>query len=262
MSTTSKPGILELVGSSWDYFIENKEIYWSHIKPLLPFIIALEIGGQIIGKMGMDGAALVFSLFLIYFYACYALACHKTSLMGPSTDNTTNPFSIKPEDKRFFKFFYLMFFIPLCVGFVIGAGGAAMAKSGSGGLVMLAAVVAVVAFIYMMIELMRISFILPASSVGMKINIKEARQVSKGLLWKLVGSTGLLSIIAVVIIMLYTMIVGLTVAIILAGVGQGPVQYFFEAIFALPILLFNIVLTGMFVNILSRLYQWGMQHNA
>jgi len=253
------PGVLELIGQAKNFVQDNFGYLWEMVKPLLVYILIFEFLAYFLGKYHEAGN--IFSLPTLYFMACFALIWHRSVLQGPSSSHAVKPFELKDEDKPFLWLFFGLMVIPflLVVG-VGGLGGVLAAFSGPLGPVIIVGLI--IFMIWLMIQIIRISFMLPAKSVNADTSIQKARELSKGLIWKLILAGIIVGLIYGITIGAYSFAAGFIVTALFGWMGQGPLFYVLEFAVLTPVIFASIILAAVNVTMLSKLYQWGVVHQS
>ncbi len=156
----------------------------------------------------------------------------------------------------------------------MGGGGAALGVFAAAlhqpALAGLCVILMGVLVIYGVILSMRMMFMLPARSVNARISWHEARQISRGLLWKLVWAGFWWTVAVALLFGLWSGVVQ-GVGYIIFGrpvvpspgavdpVSIAAMVYMFVFV-TIPQVLVRFYLTAFGVTILSRLYQWSLQN--
>lgn len=252
-----------LITSSKDFVFQNLAALREQLTVLFPLMLIFALINVIAESMKIEWMSLATFLPTTYLYACFALSWHRTSLYGPDRSHKVNPFAVRAEDKKFFLTFFALVLAPILLGAVIGGIFGALSVAQNTALMVGALIISVVAFIFFIFELVRQSFRLPANSVGVSLTSDEARKASKGLVWRIMLAMTVVSIAFFLSVMLYGFIVGLGLASVLQGDETTQIMSIFTGFFlSIPIHAAAMVLMAVNVTILSKAYQWGMQHNA
>lgn len=255
---SEQPGLKNLILGAKDFCWDNRSHFLYVLKPLLPYILVLEGLAYVVGQYTAAGS--IFSIGTAYFSACLALAWHRAVLQGPSSGQIVNPFELKSEDKPFLLVFFALIIVPMVgftvLGVIVAALSAVSPALGIGGAIVLIAV-----FIWAVIELMRVSFMLPAKSVGAETSIERARETSKGLLYPLFLSGLVIGILYAVPVLIYTFSALGLVNLFFGWMGSNFILYVLQYVALVPEVLASTALSVIGVTILSRLYQWGVEHN-
>ncbi len=227
------------------------------IKPLAPFIAGLYLFDAIISEFFFTQSEHEFSLGMIlatYFYMCLVISWHRVVIKGPENYTPMNPFKPKRHELAFIGVGILIGILILIVA-VVFVGSAAFMQSGVMGVV---AAIAIVAAIYASYRLM---FYFPAKAVGASITLREAFDMTKGYLWKIICASFRASIRLVLIALLYSMILaGLSFSYAyIAHTVSGA--YLLGFILGLPLILYiQPLLTVLGVTVLSNYYLHAVQN--
>ncbi len=263
MTGAVKPGVFQLIGDAKDFVFGNFDALKEQAKVIFPLLLLLELINALGHGSGIVWIQLVTAIPSLYLLACFALSWHRASLQGPQYGQNVNPFAPAREDWKFIGLFIGFVFVPLVAGVLYGAlAGGVSAALQSKAVVTLIVIGGIILFIYVMITLLRLSFMLPARSVGVPLSMADAKRSSRGLLWKLIGSGFLVAMVFYIAVLIYMIIVGIIVGVAVGsatgtGLAGGLIQFFLT----IPVFAGTFILTAMNVTILSRLYQWGIQNN-
>lgn len=254
--------VFNLVGEAKDFVFSNLDVLKSHLIVIFPFVLLFELINNFGEAFGATWVALLTFIPILYLYGCFALSWHRSSLMGASPDHAVNPLELRPENKGFILLFFGVAGLPFLFGILMGAG-VGLASVGGEIALGIALIIAIPVSIWGIIQLIRISFLLPARSVDVKLSLADARRASRGLIGKIFLSGVVVTFAFSLVIMLYALIVGLVVGIITTGSEPSPLTTGLTMfILGIPMIVAGFVYTAINVTILSRAYQWGIQNNA
>jgi len=272
--TPEKPTAKALAKGARAFVKDNLYYFKLYIKPLIvPIIVSgvmtdifpAFIKGQMIQFIYMP--ILIFcALLQPYLTACFALSWHRAVLLGPKPEHAVSPFKLKPGEAGFILAFFVVGLIPLIIS------GVPMALTMGAAFVLhrpaiagIAALPLMVLMIYSFILSMRMLFILPAKSVNASMTWREARQVSRGLVWKLFASAFFWNLLCVLALYACFAVIGVAAVVIYGMPNPSHPFNLSETILMfvlvkLPIIALGMYLTAFNVTILSRLYQWSLQN--
>ena len=259
---SSKPGVFALSKEATNFVFSNVPLFFNHIKvvfPLLIFCAVLKQAGLLAEATWVGYAVAAVTLFL---YGCFALAWHRSALIGPDKAHEENPLTLKGDDWTF---------IALFMG-ISGAFGLSMDGLGylanvvlpkyGDGIATLGGIVVLFFMGFVMLMFIRASFLFPARSVGVKLTWKDARRASKGLIWPLIGTNIIFGLLFVVTFSVYTFVAGFIATVAARGATLGRIEAIGTGlILSIPILLAAFFLVALCITALSRAYQWGIQNN-
>lgn len=259
----SKPSIKSLIVESHKFAMENAALAIHFAMPLLIPLVALilliNIGGYF-----WDGFGLL-NLAAFYFWGCFVLAWHRSFLLTPRSEHIVNPYALKPGEGKFIASIFGLWLAPIVVGFVGGlimGLGTGIAKTAAMPFIaLLAILIGGGLFIAGMLVVLRWFFILPARSVNAPVSLKEAKQISRGLLWRFIaaGSLVFLGIFLALFPVLFTMYLMLGRFV---GVDSLAFAIGETILLHIPSIPVTFYILAMNVGILSRLYQWAVQERG
>lgn len=255
--------VFSLLGDSVAFVNGNIPVLMDHLKIIFPLALLMELINSFGRATGNEWVALLTIIPIIYLYACFALSWHRSSLMGADSAHAVNPFDFSSDTRSFVLLFFGIAFLPFLIGLFVGGAFGFASAGADKAIVAITGITAIIVSVYFLIQVIRYSFALPARSVGVKLSLKEARKVSKGLVWRILSAMGLAATVFGFAIMLYALIMGLTVGVITRGdepseLSGGIVTFIFQV----PLMVAGFYLMAINITILSKAYQWGMQNNA
>jgi hypothetical protein len=259
---SSKPGVFALSKQATDFVFSNVPLFFNHIKvvfPLLIFCAVLKQAGLLAEAKWVGYAVAAVTLFL---YGCFALAWHRSSLIGPDNAHEENPLTLKGDDWNF-----IALFMGISGTFGLSMDGlgylatVVLPKYGDG-IAMLGGIVVLGVMGFVMLMFIRASFLFPARSVGVKLTWKDARKASKGLIWPLIGTNIIFGLLFVVAFSVYAFVASFIAQIAAGGASLGRIEAIGTGlVLSIPILLAAFFLVALCITALSRAYQWGVQNN-
>lgn len=258
----SKPGAFTLSKEAKDFVFSNLDVLRAHLKIVFPAMLLITVINQIGATTGHKWVEFVTLIPYLALYAAFALSWHRSSLMGPDKDHAVHPARIQKEEWIFIGLFMLLTLIPGLIagsiGFAAGFFSHLLGKSAAAVLIVLLIAVAMA----LMIFVLRVYFILPARSVGVKLSIREALKASRGLAWPVLGASIILFIIFMLAVVIYQGTLMVVVGSIAGDVeidktNAGILQFFLS----IPVLMATFLLTAGNVTVISRAYKWGMENN-
>lgn len=267
----SKLSVFGLSKVSYQFVRNNMSSLIGQIKIFFPFILVLKLAQVLSAYHGYT--VLTFGLFVITLaiYALFALSWHRVSLQGASKAEIALPHKMGKVEWAFVGLFFLMILIPFVGGAVIGfSGGMIRGYHERIGQDMSVGMKGIMAFIYLafifviMTAVTRLSFILPARSVGVPLSFKDAWRASKGTVWPFLGSNIVFILFFVLVLVLYSVAVSVAMAIASGGVEpdvQSLPQLMVRYVVGIPVEAGAMMVTAVIVSSLSFAYQWGIQNN-
>lgn len=265
----SKPTVFTLAGDAKNFVFANLDALKNQAMLLFPMVLVLEFLNSLGRGYDMRWIEALTAIPLILVYACFALSWHRTSLMGPGVSQPVNPFSLEKRDWGFigvfFGFIFLPFLVGLLYGVVVGIMVGIADRTVGKAVSVIIVLIAIPIFIWGLITLIRLSFLLPARSVGVKLTFAEARRSSKGVLWPLIGTGMVFALMYIIPLLIYGMIVAAIVGVGAMASGAEnvttPSMALVQFIISVPILAVNFLITALNITALSRAYQWGIKNN-
>lgn len=257
-----KPRVMDLVRDSKNFVWDQQDYLIAYLKPILPAMIACDVLAQVGGQHVFAPLALL-GLSTFYFLACFILACHRAVLTGASFDHTVHPFALKPGEGRFILLFFALTLLP-GIGIFLGVFPIGLISGIVGGAVSVVLIIITVFLaMYFMIYCLRLFFMLPARSVNVKLSFKEATQISKGLLMKWMGAGFVLSLILGVPFIIFVFVMSVAVVMLFGAPDENITSALAVYItVGLPNLALTLLAAALNVVILSRLYQWAVEHQG
>jgi len=258
----TKLKVLGLAGESRRFVFSNLDVLRAHLKVILPAMVlfeAIKIYGVVTEQVWLQLLAVTPSTFL---YAFFALSWHRSSLRGASVDHAIDFSATTKEEWGFIGLFFAIAFVPM---FIFGFGGLIIGVIGhyAGSSVLTALVViGIILGIIFMFYMMRVSFMLPARSVGVKLKIREAVKISKGALWPFMGAGMIFGLCFTIAFLVYTAVTLGTIYMVTGTVHfEGMNKAIMELLFSIPIIIGTFLMISMNITALSKAYQWGAQNN-
>lgn len=254
-----RPSIKALILESHRFVWENRDWAIYYFQPLLIPVVVLTLLSGIGGHY--SNAFKISELVTIYFSACFILSWHRAFLMGPRAEHKVSPFALNPGEGKFIASVYLLGLAPFLLivfAFILVLLGKAVA-GGPG--VLITGILGVPFIIYGLIRISRWFFIFPAKSMNTDITLKEASNISKGVLMPFLLAAFLIGF-------------GVTLAIVVpAGLAGAIMGVFIDpkslafavlasVLIALPSVAVGYYIMALNVGILSRLYQWAVQERG
>ena len=257
-----KPGVFALSKESTLFAFSNVSLFFNHIKIIFPLILLCAVIKQAGKLAGGEWVTYVIAAVTLFLYGCFALAWHRSCLQGPDKAHERNPINLKGDD---WNFIGLFFGITALFGIAMEALNQLavniLPKYGHG-IATLGGLGVVVVMGLVMFFFIRVSFLFPARSVGVKLSWTDAKRASKGLVWPLIGTNIIFGLIFVVAFSVYAFIVGFIVTVARDGVKPDRMEGFLtDLLLSMPILMAAFFLIAMCITALSRAYQWGIQNN-
>lgn len=259
----------DLSKETYHFMRENMDVFWQNMKVILPLVLVLHVIGSLAAYYNYASVVIICMLFVFFVNGLFVLSWHRISLLGPDNSLRYTKESIGKNEWLFIGLFLVVTMIgPMIVGGIAGsmAGGlSVMAKRDivSQPVVITGVVVTLVLAIYMIVWLLRASFILPARSVGVKLTWKEARRSSKGAVWPVIATGGLFTTLFMLVVMAYSVVTGVIVGVTMRGDLDNESLSFavMKMIVEAPAKFVELIILAFFVTCLSKAYQWGIANN-
>ncbi len=267
----SKLSVFGLSKEAYQFVRNNMPSLMEHIKIFLPMILVLKLV-QVLSAY-YDYGFVTFGLFVVAMivYALFALSWHRVSLQGASKAEIAMPHKMGKVEWAFVGLFFVMILIPFAGGAVIGFSGGMIrgyheriGQDISGGTRGIMAVVFLALIFFIMTLVTRLSFVLPARSVGVSLSFKDAWRASKGTVWPFLGSNIVFILFFVLVLVVYTVAASVVMAIASGGVqseAETLSQHLARYVMTIPVEAGALMVTAVIVSSLSFAYQWGIQNN-
>lgn len=249
-------GIRETAKNARGFVSEHMNIFWSVLKPLLPYIIALHLFDLIVSlSTGVQEFALG-SLLSTYFYAALIISWHRVVLDGPERYTPMNPLKPRKHELMFMGAFALLSILPLI--FIISTTFIFSLSEKKE----LIAIGAIASFMISMYVVLRLSFLLPAIALNTPLTLRQCFIMTHGYLIKMIFSSILASVRLIGLVLLYVVTVGILMAITVGKSQEAHAAIqILNFLLNLPIIAyFQPLLTVIGVTVVSNYYQYEMQN--
>ncbi len=249
----------EAAQNARNFVRENQDTFWTVLKPLLPYILALHALDAVI--MGLfvsdpDNKMQIGGILVSYFTSMLMITWHRVVIHGADRYESANPFKPKRHELAFI-------FVPLLIGAAMGFGSvisvfvlASVSKA-------VAITVGLFLLAFSFIVAFRVVFYLPGKAVNADMTLRKSWTMSKGYIWKLVSSGFLATwrvILAYIAYLVAAAVIGGTIGSALFGT-DGILFYLFFYILMLPLFAyFTPLLSVLGVTVLSNYYQWAINN--
>lgn len=250
------------VEATRDVFADKRMLVES-MKIAFPLVVLLNIVNQTAGAMEHAWVSFLVIPFNLFVYGCFALSWHRYSLRGLAPENTVNPLRIRKGDGAFlFSFAVIMGGYSLAI-FCLQIALRFIVPNYMEGYETPAYIAAALLILVTMPLFIRILFLLPAKSIGMKTGLKQAAHASRGMVWPVIGANLIFCLIFFVFIVVYMFSIGAALNI---AIGTSEISItasvFFSVLGALPLQIAVFILFALYTVTISKAYQWGVQNNA
>jgi hypothetical protein len=243
-----------------NFIKNNMDTFWTILKPLLPFIVGLELIDIFINHFffaNSDKELALGSLSASYFVGALMISWHRVVIHGADRYVPMNPFKPKKSELAFM-------FVPFGLAFIYGFGGVllALASAKIGGQA-IAAIVLVLLIAFGIVAAFKISFYLPAKAVDAGITFKQSWNMTTGYLWKIFTAGFLSGWRVVLVMMVYAVGAGAIGGIIggtLFGVHTLGFNLLLFVVLLPVIVLAQPLLAVIGVTVLSNYYQWAINN--
>lgn len=257
----SKPGAMSLSADSARYVYAQRGFFYNAMKLYLPVSVILFLMKIYFHEQQMFYAELALIVPVVLLYALYALAWHRHCLMD---EDTGSELSLVPKRKDFE---FLMLFLIVIAFFTMATKSvglmleqALLFKGTMAG--MMFAIGSPLFMFCAFYMFLKVSFALPAQSVGVSLSWKEILSSSKGMVWPLFGANLIFAMIVFILVLTYLMMLGLIAGMTIGQEKMEPLSFFFiSALSYTPLSAFILFMTAMSVTSLSRAYRWGIENN-
>lgn len=246
--------------NSRSFIKENQDVFWAILKPLLPFIIGLELVDIFINHYFFADSNKEIRLggFISSYFICALLiSWHRVVIHGADRYVPMNPFSPKKNELAFI-------FVPFGLAFAYAFGGVLLtvlsAKIGGQalGIIILVSLLG-----FGIVALFKISFYLPAKAVDAGITLKQSWKMTTGYPLKLFTAGFLASWRIALIMIVYALAAGAlggAVGGVLFGVHSIGFNLLLFACMLPVIAIASPLLAVMGVTVLSNYYQWAINN--
>jgi len=258
----SKPTVFGLSGEAKNFVFANIPLFFNHIKVLFPLLLIVTIVKQA-GKMeNSTPVAWSMAAVTLFIFACFALAWHRSSLTGPDKAHEVNPVTLKKDDWKFMGLFMLVTgAFGVFVKGVMYVSEIVMPGYGEG-MAFLGDIVSIIVLGVGMVVFLKVSFLLPAQSVGVPLPLSDARRASKGMIWPLIATNFIYGLLFIVTVTVYMTVAGMVATVGSEGTQMGTIEAVAVGfVLSIPIQLAALLLVALCITALSRAYQWGIQNN-
>lgn len=267
-------GIGETAVNARDFVRENKDIFWTVFKPLIPYIAALIFIDVVIAYAQFiqnpdDPAVGNFQpggIIASYFFSCLIITWHRVVLDGPDRFKAMNPFKPEKRDWAFIGMgigvFMIGFIIPFLVGIISGV------IAGLTGMKFMLILI-FPAVIYAMYLTFKFLFYFPSKATGNNLTLKQSYKLTKGYVWKIIASNFLAAWRVILAMMGYLFLAFASIAFLGSVAGfsgadgdtMGNAAFMMGALVMVPVTFYlQPLLTVLGVTVLSNYYQHAMQN--
>lgn len=256
-----KPTAFSLSASAVREVFADKPLFWASMKYALPMTILATMLGLAGKTFGYAWAEYAVMPLVLYAYACYALTWHRHSLRGADGANIVSPVRAWRENLRFIIYYFLVMtalpvLLAVVAGLVVSFVASVVGK-------IPAIILGAVLFVGATYLFMRIWFVLPAQSVGVRLPVKDVKRASRGLLLPLFGANFILALLFIIAALVYMTAVGAALGIATGGNDIEKTNILIISLITiLPVQLGVYTMMAFVTVALSRAYQWGAQNNA
>ncbi len=263
----SKPTVFTLAGDCKNFVFSNLGVLKEHAKMIFPAVLLLELINALGNSYGMIWVQLVTVIPVLFLYACFAMSWHRVSLMGVNSARPVNPFQLEKGDLGFVGLFFGFMFLPSLAAIPVIAIMvlvAAVLGKFSEGMAVIFVLITIPFVVWGIIAVIRLGFMLPARSVGVKLTFREALRSSQGVLWPLVGTVMLFSLMYLIPLLIYGLVIAMVIGAAALGGSATPMglgYHLAQFVITVPVLAVNFIFTAMNITALSRAYQWGIKNN-
>lgn len=249
----------EAAQNARNFVRENQDAFWTVLKPLLPYILALHALDAVI--MGLfvsdpDKSIQIGGIFVSYFTSMLMISWHRVVIHGADRYEPANPFKPKRHELAFI-------FVPLLISAAMGLGGVVSVIALASLSQAVAIAVGLLLLIFFCIVAFRVLFYLPGKAVNADMTLRKSWAMSKGYIWKLINSGFLATwrvILAYIAYLVAAAVLGSMIGNALFGPG-GILFYLFFYIVMLPLFAyFTPLLSVLGVTVLSNYYQWAINN--
>lgn len=252
---------VSLAKQSGSFVFENMDVLFRHLRYIFPLLAVLGFIESLAVEQEMKWVPVALVVPNFIFLSLFVLSWHRASLRGTGEDHSINPFNASQYDLKFIGIMLLLGLIPVAAGFFSGLAVGFLTKiigiSHETG-IFLFLLLGIPLILFLLITLVRMYFVLPARSVGVKIGFGEARKISKGAVWPVIGANIVFSLGTAVAVLLCGVVFGVAIGLL---TGQGPENWVAKYVVSLPGIFLGLVYIALNVTALSRAYRWGAENN-
>lgn len=241
-----------------EFIADNKIVFWNILKPLLPWIIGLNLLDTIITIFYFSDSENGFSLgnlITVYFYTCLIITWHRVVIYGPNNYITMNPFKPKRHELVY-------------IGMGILLGLLTFIATILGGLTfMISPILAAILIFLVIISAYylgyKFCFYFPAKATNSSITFKESYQLTTGYFWKFAG-TMFMAPLKFILLLFGYMFLGLILSTIVAMViPSTSIAHIVSFLFYVPLTIYFYPILYVFgVTVLSNYYQHAIQRKG
>ncbi len=243
-----------------NFIADNKDVFWIILKPLLPFIIGLELIDVFINHMFFADSKkeLTLGSFVAsYFIGALMISWHRVVIHGADHYVPMNPFKPKKSELAFM-------FVPFGLAFLFGIGSVLLTVlSAKLGGPVLAVPLLIILVLFGIIAAFKISFYLPAKAVDAGITLRQSWNLTTGYFWKMFVAGFLSSWRVVLVTLIYALAAG-SLGGAIGGALFGVESLAFRLVMFLCLLPIIVIaqplMTIIGVTVLSNYYQWAINN--
>ena len=267
-------GIGESAKNARTFVREHKGIFWDIFKPLIPYIAVLTLIDVAIAYYQISqnpdselaGSITPGGLIAYYFFSALIISWHRVVLDGVDRFQPMNPLKPESRDWAFIGMGILVGIIVLLVPLIIGVISGVIAGLTGMSFLMILIAPAVLFSVYLTFKFL---FYFPSKATGNNLSLKQSYHLTKGYVWKIIGSSILASwrvYLAMIgyMILAFTSLAFLGIAAGVSGADVGNMStagFIAGALVMLPVTFyFQPILTVLGVTVLSNFYQHALQN--
>jgi MFS family permease len=242
-----------------EFVKENKDIFWTIVKPVLPYIVGLSLLDAVISGLFFADAERGFQLGALvsgYFVAAIMIGWHRVVLAGPDRFTPMNVFKPQRHELAFI-------FAPGLLAFGYGIAAVLVILLSAFIAKPLAVLLAIVIVVFGIIGALRISFYLPGKAINADMTFKKSWHMSKGYIWKMF-TAGFYASWRLALVCFGFTFVAVIIAGVLGGLVFGKTGLGFYILMFIAMIPIDIFFQPMFavlgVTIVSNYYQWAINN--
>lgn len=259
-------GILETGRKVRAFTTEYMPVFWDILKPLIPYLSLFLLLDLLFNEFvmtpdpetGKQYDVGIFGIFSSYLITCIAITWHRVVIHGPDNYTPVNPLKPTKSELLFIGTILGIFISFFIIGFTFGVVTQLIMP-------MLMPVVLIGMIVFLAFLAARLSFYFPSKATGGDLTLKQAYQLSRGYVLRLIF-TPFVAMWRVIFLYIGYVIIGVAVMygfgyIIGQAAGEGLLSVILLFLFGLPIqIYFEPLLAVMAVTVLSNFYQHALQN--
>lgn len=263
---SSKPNAFRLSADSYSYVLANRHFLGKTVLYNLPLMLAVAVFSQLAMMNGIPYVGIAATILMAVIISSFILSWHRVNLAGEGEARATNIFMNRGPEWVFIAVFVGLSLALKIYGVGVDVAARLYVDSQGGQISPMAGkiifAIMFVAYLLGAYAFIRLLFIMPALSVGVKMTLLQAWKVAKGMIWPIFWSGVIFVIMLSIFFAAYTLIF---TSVIEYAIGADTVLNTWQAvltniIFSAPLHAAVLVVFSLITTAVSKAYRWNMEN--